>query len=440
MTARAPADTGQPVGTGEPGGLILRDVRLMEAEGAFDVGLAGGLVAAVAPVGTLDGAAVIDTGGRLCTGAFVDGHVHLDKSYLWEVPGFAGKVAAGFFDELARFKATPGPDGGPGTVLERMRRAARTAALNGTGTLRAQIDVDPIVGLAHLDAALALRAELADVLRLQIVVFPQEGLAGDPAAAELVEEALARGADVMGGAHGFDRSVTSAAHYEACFEAAVRHDVDLDLHLDFDATPDWPIEQWDLWQVARLTREYGWQNRVTVAHLTQHGQLDPAGRDTLTGLLVDNGIALTVVPGAELHGARFWTDEPLDHVAAATADYGELVARGVRLSYAGGHLADAFHPFGQGDLLRDGLLLAAARNLGDPCIGGVHVLSLGTSSPAAAAGLPGPHGIAVGALADCVVFDAPDADTALRHQADRWLVVHHGRPVAATRTIKEFLS
>lgn len=422
--------------------LVLRDVRLLEADGAFDVAMNDGLIAAVSPVGSIDaaGAEVVDAEGRLCSGAFVDGHVHLDKSYLSELPAFAGKVAGEFFEELARFKASTAPDGGPATVMDRMRRAAHSAILNGTGTLRAQIDVDPIVGLAHVDAALALREELAPFLRLQVVVFPQEGLVGDPAAAELVEEALRRGADVMGGAHGFDRLATNAEHYGACFELAAQHDVDIDLHLDFDATPDWPLEQWDVWHVARLTQEHEWQGRVTVAHLTQHGQLAPPEREALATLLVDHSIALTVVPGAELHAARFWTDEPLGDVGEATADYGQLVERGVQLSYAGGHLADAFHPFGEGDLLRDGLLLSSARNLGDPCIGGCHVLSLGTTTPAAAAGLPGPHGIVAGALADCVIFDAADADTALRRQADRWLVVHAGRPVATTRTTKELLT
>lgn len=416
--------------------LVLRDVRLMEAEGAFDVGMRDGLIAAIGPCGTIEGSEVVDAEGRLCTGAFVDGHVHLDKSYLWELDGFTGKVAGEFFDELGRFKAGASADG----VMERMRRAVRTAALNGTGTMRAQIDVDDVIGLAHLEAALALRAECAPYLRLQVVVFPQEGLVGNPAAREVVEEALRLGADVMGGAHGFDREATNAEHYEACFELAERYQVDLDLHLDFDATPDWPLEQWDTWHVARLTAQHGWQGRVTVAHLTQHGLLEGEARRALVELLLANDISLTVVPGAELHGARFWTDAPLSDAASATADYAELISAGVRLSYAGGHLADAFHPFGEGDLLRDGLLLAAARNLGDPVIGGTHVLSLGTCVPARSAGLPGPHGIAVGALADCVVFDAADADTALRHQADRRLVVHHGRPVAITRTIKEFLS
>ena len=417
------------------GTLLLRDVRLMDGTGAYDLLVADGVIAAVGDAGSLVGDEVVDAEGRLCTTAFVDSHVHLDKSFLCEIPGFGSKVAGPFFEQLARFKATSTFE----AVSARMRRAAQAAALNGTGTLRAQIDVDDIIGLTHLDAALALRDELAALIRIQVVVFPQEGLAGNPAAAELVEEALRRGADVMGGAHGFDRQATNDQHYEACFEMAHRHDVDLDLHLEFDATPDWPLEEWDTWHVARLTAEHRWQGRVTVAHLNQHAQLDAPQRSALARLLTDNDISLTVVPGAELHGAMCWAPEPLTDVRDATADYGDLLRAGVRMSYAGGHLADAFHPFGEGDLLRDGLLLAAARNNGHPVIAGQHVLSLGTTVPARSVGLPGPHAIAPGALADLVVFDAPDADRALRHQADRWLVLHAGRPVATTRTSKELL-
>jgi cytosine deaminase len=415
--------------------LVLRDVRLLEAAGAWDVGIAGGVVATVAPAGSLDGPAMIDAEGRLCSGAFVDGHVHLDKSYLWEIPGFTGKVAGPFFDELTRFKATSTTE----AVTARMRRALEAAVLAGTGTLRAQIDVDDVVGLTHLDAALALRDEFAPWLRVQVVAFPQEGVAGNPAAGEVVAEALRRGADVMGGAHGFDRSASPAEHYGACFALATAHDVDVDVHLDFDTTATTPLAQWDLSIIARLTAEHGWQGRVTVAHLVAHGGLDEAGRRAVAELLLANDISLTVVPGAELYAAHGWSDPPLRDWADVTADWVDLIARGVRLSYAGGHLADAFHPFGEGDLLRDGLLLSVARGWGEPSLAGVPVLTLGTTNPARSARVPGPHGVVPGAVADLVVFDAPDAATALRHQSDRWLVVHAGRPVARTRTSKEFL-
>lgn len=419
-----------------PHDIVLAGAATLDREGRCDIGIAGGVVRTIAAAGSLSGAQVIDVEGRLCIGAFVDAHCHLDKAFLSEEAAFAGTYADSFFAELEVRKRSTTTD----EVTRRMRRALHQVVLNGTGTMRAQIDVDDVIGLTNVEAALALRDELADLIDLQIVVFPQEGLAGNAAARAVVEEALRLGADVMGGAHGFDRAATNVEHLELCFELAVRHDIDLDLHIDFDATPDWPWEHWDLFHVARLTAEHRWQGRVTVAHLTQHGQLPERKRHEMVDLLRDHEIGLVVVPGAELNTARAWAPgAPVGDVAEATADWPALLEAGVPLAYAGGHLADAFHPYGEGDLLRDGLLMAAARNLGDPVIGGCHVLTMGTDHGARVVGHSGPYGVQPGAPADIVVLDAADATTALRRQADRWLVLHGGHPVASTRTTKQIL-
>lgn len=423
-----------------PASLMLADVRIMDAPGRFDVVATDGVVTDIRPTGSGDAAVgadseVVDAGGRLCIGAFVDAHCHLDKSFLSEEPGFETAVAGDFFDLLRARKSTASA----ADAKARMERALGQAVLNGTGTMRAQIDVDEVVGLTHFEMAMELRAEWADRIRLQLVVFPQEGLAGNAAANEVVTEALATGADVMGGGHGFDPGVTNAQHIEACFEAAAMHDLDLDLHIDFEATPDTPWPEWDLFHVARMTKDSGLAGRVTVAHLTQHGEMAETRRSEMMAMLSESGVNLVVVPGAELNAARAWEDVPFTSPAPATADWPALIEGGVRLSYAGGHLADAFHPHGEGDLLRDGLLMCAARNLGDPVINGTHVLEMGTRNPAKIVGLGDAYGPVVGAPADLVILDAAGPDQAVRRQADRWLVVHAGKPVARTTTQRTLL-
>lgn len=419
-----------------PHDLVLVEAAMLAGSGVVDIGIVDGMIRTIGEPGTLVGTDTIDLEGRLCIGAFVDAHCHLDKAFLSEEAPFAGTYGESFFNQLeARKRATTSEE-----VTERMRRALHQVVLNGTGTMRAQIDVDDIIGLTNFEAAVALREELADLIDLQIVVFPQEGLAGNPRALQFVEAALDQGADVMGGAHGFDRGVTNAEHLERCFDLAVGHDVDLDLHIDFDATPDWAWDRWDLHHVVRLTEQHGWQGRVTVAHLTQHGQLPEARRREMVDMLLEHDIGLVVVPGAELNTARAWAPEsPCRHVVDATADWPALIEAGVPLAYAGGHLADAFHPHGEGDLLRDGLVLAASRNLGDPIVGGCHVLTMGTNHAARCVGNTGPYGPAVGASADLIVLDAVSGDAALRRQADRWLVIHRGKPVASTRTTRQLL-
>src|SRR5262249_3312035 len=152
------------------------------------------------------------------------------------------------------------------------RRALDLMVRHGTTGLRAQIDVDDVVGLRGFEAALALRQAWAAYLDVQVLAFPQEGLASNPAAADLVREALRQGADVIGGGAVFDGGDIEP-HLEQVFGLAEAFGVDIDLHVDLATPPDWPLDQWELASVARRTRERGWQGRVTVAHLTQLGQL-----------------------------------------------------------------------------------------------------------------------------------------------------------------------
>src|SRR5260370_12656194 len=86
-----------------------------------------------------------------------------------------------------------------------MRRALEAALSSGTIIMRAQIDVDDVIGVRGIEAALALKAEYATRIDVQIVAFPQEGLITNAAAAHMVREALQLGADVLGCGATFDR-------------------------------------------------------------------------------------------------------------------------------------------------------------------------------------------------------------------------------------------
>ncbi|MBU5877083.1 amidohydrolase, partial [Vibrio cholerae O1] len=61
------------------------------------------------------------------------------------------------------------------------------------------VDVDPTVGLTSIDALLEVRRRWAGIVELQVVAFPQEGIAARPGTYDLLVEALQQGADVIGG-------------------------------------------------------------------------------------------------------------------------------------------------------------------------------------------------------------------------------------------------
>ena len=101
-------------------------------------------------------------------------------------------------------------------VKTRARKAVAMELRHGVQYIRSHADVtDP--NLTSLKALLELREELKDVVTIQIVSFPQEGMYSyrgphGETGAELVEEGLRMGADCVGG----------IPHYEACREFGER--------------------------------------------------------------------------------------------------------------------------------------------------------------------------------------------------------------------------
>jgi cytosine/creatinine deaminase len=414
--------------------LLLRRTRLLDRVGLWDVGVADGRIAQVAERIDAPSADVIDLDGRLLLRAFVDSHLHLDKAFLDEDPSLRGLTGAAFFATLKERKRERTLT----ELTDRMRRALETAARHGTTTVRAQIDVDEVAGLRGVEAALALKSECARWIGMQIVAFPQEGLVTNPDARTAMREALRMGAEVVGGGASFDGGQRDA-HVEAVFQLATEFDADVDVHADLDTSPAVPLDSWELARIASATQAAGWQGRVTVAHLTQLGQMAVEPATAVADLLAATGIHVTVVPGAELNTATTWDDPPARSVDDAMSRFDLLLRRGVNLSYASGHVADSFNPFGCGDMLLDGLLLTSARNLGQPRLAGTHILTLGSSNPARTLRLDGPYDVSEGAIADLVCLDASEPDLALRQHAEKHLVVCRGQ-VAARNTVSSQLT
>src|SRR5258707_1152503 len=95
--------------------------------------------------------------------------------------------------------------------------------------------------LAVRNARVRGQRDLVDIAvdgaRIEVVAFPQEGLLRDPGAAELLEEAIKEGCDVVGGLPWYEYTDAEAReHIDLCFALAQRHD--LDLHMLVDDTDD----------------------------------------------------------------------------------------------------------------------------------------------------------------------------------------------------------
>ena len=114
-------------------------------------------------------------------------------------------------------------------IRARARRVLDLAVRAGTTAMRTHVEVDPIIGLAGMEAILPLRDEYAPALDLQICAFAQEGIVKAPGTEGLLRRALQMGADLVGGCPYNDSD--GAEHIRIVFALATAFGVDADFHV-----------------------------------------------------------------------------------------------------------------------------------------------------------------------------------------------------------------
>ena len=145
----------------------------------------------------------IDASGKLVSPPFVDAHFHMDATLSLGLPRLnqSGTLLEGIalWGELKPHLTIE-------AIKERALRYCDLAVARGLLAIRSHVDIcDP--RLLAVDALLEVRKEVAPYLDLQLVAFPQDGYLRDTGAAKLMETALDRGVDVVGGIPHFERTM-----------------------------------------------------------------------------------------------------------------------------------------------------------------------------------------------------------------------------------------
>lgn len=404
--------------------LIFRRARLTDEAPLMDVAISGGRFAAIAP-GLPDTRArrEIDADGRVLIPGLVESHLHLEKALVMErMPNRSGTLA-----EALAVSAALKPTFTREDIDARARSVLRMLVAHGTTHVRAHAEFDPVQGFTGLDAVLALRREFRDVIDIQVVAFPQEGILKLPGMDAMMAQAMAKGADVVGAIPYNDSDARE--HIAWVFRLAREHDKDLDFHQDFsDDAQGMSIEE-----VARQTIAAGYEGRVSVGHLTALGAVEPRRRDEIIALLRDAGISVMCLPATDLHlGGR----QDRSNVRRALTPVRALRDGGVNVCLATNNIRNAFTPFGNGDLFQLAMLAVPACHLGgaDDL---ATVLPMLTTNPARALRLPD-YGLAVGREADCVLLDTRSVACAVIDLPVRRFVVKRGRVVARSESTTEF--
>ncbi len=401
--------------------LVISEARLRGGRIA-DLGLASGRVAVVGEARSLAAETVVAADGRLVTESFVNGHLHLDKVYTLGMAGDAaleaytagsmGSAMTGI--ELARVVKDSYD---AAWILPNVRRALMEAVRFGTLHIQAFADVDTTAGLEGVRAVLAAREEFRDLLTIQVVAFPQEGVVRDPGAAELCEQAMEAGADVVGGIPWIEYSDSdAAAHIEWACSLAARLGRRVAMLVDDASDPS--LQTTGLLAEAML--RHGLEGRGVACHARAVGAYAEPAQRRLAGLASKAGLGFVSDP----------------HTGPAHLPVDLFDRLGVPVALGQDDISDAYYPFGRNNMLEVAFLAAHA-------LGFVsqrdqqRLLDFVTTAAARVLGIAG-HVIAPGNPANLVVHECEDVTDLLRaHAAPRW-VVSRGRVVAESQENTEY--
>ena len=408
--------------------LVVRNARIRGQQQQVDIAIDGERIAAVGPRLPAQATTEIDAGGSLVLPGLFNLHFHADKCLLGEImrPNQSGTLPEAI--EITNdFKR----DYDPAEVAERAVRACEIGILNGTTFFRLFADVGTIGGLRAARGLLLAREKLQKYCHVQVVAFPQEGIVRDPGAAELMEEAIKEGCDIVGGLPWYEYSDADArAHIDICFEIAKRHD--LDIHMLVDDTDD--ANSRSLEYLALKTMRQGYGGRVAASHCGAMAGYNDVYAAKIVDMVATAGVTISVNAHINLVCSARIDREPKRRGIARVK---ELLARGANVVTSQDDVNDPYYPFGKPDPLECAAMMAHVAQLTLP-----HeleqVADMITVNSAKAARVTD-YGIAAGCRADLVIVDAPSVHEALRHQPFGRRVFKDGREIARSSVTRQLL-
>jgi len=408
--------------------LVIRNARVRGQKQNVDIAIDGKKISTVGPKLPAHAQSEIDARGNLVLSGLFNLHYHADKCLLGEImrPNVSGTLPEAI--EITNdFKRKYDP----AEVAGRAVRTIKQGVINGTTFFRLFCDVGTIGGLRAARGLLLARDQMKEYCRIQVVAFPQEGIARDPGAAELMEEAIKEGCDVVGGLPWYEYTDEDARqHIDICFAMAKKHD--LDIHMLVDDTDD-PNSR-SLEYLALKTMREGFNGRVTASHCGAMAGYNDFYAAKVVDMVATAGITISVNAHINLVCSARLDREPKRR---GTARVKELLARGVNVITSQDDVNDPYYPFGKPDPLECAVMLAHVAQLTLP-----HeleqVMDMITVNAARAARVSD-YGIAPGMSADLVVVDAPSVHEALRLQPPRLYVFKDGREVAHSTMSQQLL-
>ncbi|KAF1349860.1 hypothetical protein BDV97DRAFT_295553 [Delphinella strobiligena] len=267
--------------------------------------------------------------GALHAPALCHPHIHLDKPYLLSHPKYSHlQIEKGDFKEAMELTNKAKNNFEHDDLVERGQRVIDESVSAGVTSMRAFVEVDPIVGMKCLDAGIELKEEAKDTCHVQLCAFAQLALfSNHPDGGEemrnLFQSAAERPKVEAIGSTPYVESSRELMerNVDWTIDLAMTTNKHLDFHLDYnlDAATE-PL----IWYVISRLKEKQWTLRtnktIIFGHCTRLCLFRPATWKELKRAIQDLPISFVGLPTSDLFMMRSETQTrgtlPIPHLIA----------------------------------------------------------------------------------------------------------------------------
>jgi cytosine deaminase len=361
-----------------------------------------------------------DADGHLITPPLIEPHLHLDATQTAGEPRWnrSGTLAEGIAVWDA-YKSDITVD----DIVERATRTVEWYAAHGVTRIRTHADATE-QSLTTVEALLDLREQVSDLVDLQVVAFPQDGVFTDETHEDLLREAVDMGVDLIGAIpHAEHTREDGVASVKLVCDLAESYDCPLDLHIDETDDPGSRFTE----VLASEALKRGIGDRTTASHTTALHSYPNSYADKVISLLAESGVNVITNPpdNSVLQGS--YDDYPRRR---GHTRIDELHDAGVTVGLGHDSVLDPWYHYGVADPLDAAFILVHYAHMAGR--GDVDTLwRMLTDANAEVFGVEG-YGLHEGTPGSLAVFDAQNGFDALRRQARRTLVLREGEPIAET--------
>lgn len=320
--------------------MLFKNALIENAEEVKDFRVEDGVFKEIGKLEALENEEVIDLNRKLVLPPFIESHVHLDTCLTAGQPKW--NMSGTLFEGIERW-AERKDILSPEDIKNRVRKVVKLYALNGIQYIRTHVDVtDP--SLMAMKTMIELKEELKDIVDIQIVAFPQEGILSYPNGKQLMIDAVELGADVVG----------AIPHYEFTREYSVESlNFALQLAKDKNKLVDVHCDEIDdeasrgLETVATRALELELYDKVTASHTTAMHSYNNAYALKLMRLLKMSRINFVSNPLVNIHLQGRTDTYPKRRGVTRVK---ELLEAGINVSFGHDDIYDPWYPLGNGSL------------------------------------------------------------------------------------------